>query len=142
MLYRPRDPQDSDLWRLIDHRRAVVAAAAGVAIVVAASAPLLVGLPGHDSGTGTAGDASADRIPGVSIPFVERVNELDERLFHEAEDRGLTIRDASEFNDHYNDFTSEIIETAETSILDQEQKRVLNETIVRSRERVERKHGQ
>jgi anti-sigma factor RsiW len=80
------------VWRLVDHRRAVVAAAAGFAIVVAASAPLLAGLPGSDSGTGTAGDAAADRVPGVSIPFVERVNELDERL----EEEGVTENDELE----------------------------------------------
>lgn len=74
------------VWRLIDHRRTVVAAAAGVAIVVAASAPILAGLPGQDSGPGTAGDASADRIPVVSMPFVERKNELDERLEEEGLD--------------------------------------------------------
>ena len=69
-------------------------------------------------------------------------NELDERLREEAEERGLEIRNASDFVDHYNEFTSGIIETAETSILDQEQRRLLNETIARSRGRVEGKHGQ
>jgi hypothetical protein len=69
-------------------------------------------------------------------------NALDERLREEAEDRRLVIRDASEFVDQYRGFTEEIVEAAESSILGQEQRRTLTDTIERSIERIEEKHVQ
>jgi hypothetical protein len=69
-------------------------------------------------------------------------NDLDERLREDSEERRLVIREASEFVDVYRRFTEQIVDTAESSILNQDQRRTLNDTITRSIERVEGKHGQ